>query len=140
MSMRSKPLTVAFYVAFALWFTAIRYSSPSFYGWLLAPVVGKVLALGTIALFFIVVVLAAWRGVKVASFPWVEAAVIGCAIIGFDLFWRFYLSPFAWDAFKLTSIVLDIATPLLATLGLFAVSGELGRPFKVVAVGKPSNG
>lgn len=140
MSMRTKPLTLAFYVTFTLWFTAISYSSPSVYGWLLAPVVGTVLTLGTIAIFFIAVVLAAWRAVKVASFPWLEAALIGCAIIGFDLFWRFYLSPFTLDAFKLASMVLDIATPLIATLGLLAVSGELRRPVKVVAVGKPSNG
>ncbi|MCJ8159940.1 hypothetical protein, partial [Sphingomonas sp. LaA6.9] len=133
MSMRSKPLTVAFYIAFALWFTAIRYSSPGFYGWLLAPVVGTVLTLGTIALFFMVVVLAARRGVRAASFPWLNAAVIACAIIGFDLFWRFYLSPFAWDAFKLTSILLDMATPIIAALGLAAVVGELRRPVQVIA-------
>lgn len=133
MTKRTKPLTVAFYIAFALWFTATRYSSPGFYGWLLAPVVGNVLMFGTIALFFMVVVLAVRRGVKATSFPWLDAAIIACAIIGFDLFWRFYLSPFAWDAFKLASIVLDMATPIIVALGLVAVVGELRRPVQVVA-------
>jgi hypothetical protein len=30
MSTRSKPLAIAFYIGFALWFTATRYSSPAF--------------------------------------------------------------------------------------------------------------
>ncbi len=117
MAMSMKPLNFAFYTRFALWFTVTQYSSSSFYAWLLAPVVGTVLALGTIALFFIVVVLIARRGFKTASFPWPDAAVLVCATVGFDLFWRFYLSPFAWDAFKITSIVLDIATPSLRQWG-----------------------
>ncbi len=133
MTLRSKPLTVAFYIVFALWFTATRYSSPGFYGWVLAPVVATVLMLVPIALFLMVVVLAARRGGKAASFPWLDAVVIACAIIGFDLFWRFYLSPFAWDAFKLTSIVLDIATPVIVALGLAAVVSELRRPVQVIA-------
>jgi hypothetical protein len=50
LSIRAKPLTIAFYVVFALWFTATRYSSPAFYGWLLAPAVVNILALGTVGL------------------------------------------------------------------------------------------
>ena len=87
---------------------------------------------GIIALFFIVVVIAARRAVRAASFPWLEVAVVVCAIVGFDLFWRFYLSRFAWDAFKLTSIALDIAAPLIMALGLAAVIGEVRRPAQVV--------
>jgi hypothetical protein len=89
--------------------------------------------LGTIALFLIVVVLAARRGIKIASFPWLDAAAIACAITGFDLLWRFYLSPFAWDAFKLTSMVLGVATPIIVALGLAVVVGELRRPVQVAA-------
>jgi hypothetical protein len=133
MSTRTKPLTTAFYIAFALWFTASRYSSPGFYGWLLAPMVGTVLMLGTIALFLIAVVLGARRGIKMGSIPWVDAAAIAVPIIGFDLLWRFYLSRFAWDAFKLTSIALDIATPIIVALGLAVVVCELRRPAQVVA-------
>lgn len=133
MSARAKPFTIAFYIAFALWFTATRYSSPGFYGWLLAPIAGNVLGLSTTALFFAVVVLAARRAVREASFPWLDVAVVGCAIIGFDLFWRYYLSPLAWDAFKLTSIAIDIATPLIAALGLAAVVSELRRPAQTFA-------
>ena len=132
-STRTKPLTVAFYVIFALWFTATRYSSPDFYGWLLAPLVGDVLVLCTIGLFSVIVVLAARRGFRTASFPWLDATAIGCAIIGFDLFWRFYLSPFAWDAFKLTSVGLDMATPIIATLGMVAAVGEWSRAVRTVA-------
>ena len=133
MTMRTKPLTVAFYVAFALWFTGTRYNLPGFYDWLLAPVVGTGLMLGTIALFVMVVVLAVRRGLKVALFPWLDAVVIAGAMIGFDLFWRFYLSPFAWDAFKFTSMVLDIATPIILVLGVAAVLSEWRRPIQVVA-------
>lgn len=124
MTIRTKPLTIAFYIAFALWFTATRYSSPWYYSWLFSPVVGTVLMQAAITLFFMVVVLAMRRGVKTASFPWLDAAVIACAIIGLDLFWRFYLSSFAWDSFKLTSIVLDMATPIILALGMTAVVGE----------------
>jgi hypothetical protein len=133
MSARAKPFTVAFYIAFALWFTATRYNSPNFYDWAFAPIVGNVLGLCTVALFFVIVGLAVRRAVRAASFPWLDVAVVGAAIIGFDLFWRFYLSPLAWDAFKLTSIALDIATPLIAALGLAAVVSELRRPAQIVA-------
>lgn len=44
-----------------------------------------------------------------------------------------YLSPSAWDAFKLTSIVLDMATPIIVALGQAAVVGELRRPVQVVS-------
>lgn len=139
MSKRVTPLTIAFYVAFALWFTATGYSSPAFYGWLLAPVAGTVLMFSTVTLFLMVVVLVARQGAKTASFPWLDAAVVACAIVGFDLFWRFYLSPFAGNAFKLTSIVLDIATPAIAVLGLAAVVSRLRRPGKVI-VGSIASG
>ncbi len=132
MSARPKPFTIAFYVAFALWFTAARYSGPSFYRWLLAPIVESALVLSSVALFLIAVVLAARRAVRTGSFPSLDVAVVGCAILGFDLFWRFYLSPLAWDAFKLTSVAIDIATPLVVALGLSAVIGEFRRPAQVV--------
>ena len=125
MHVRATPLAIAFYVVFAMWFTAIRYSSPSFYGWLLVPVVGYILAVGTIALFFTVVILAAWRGVRTSTFPRLDAAVVGCAIVCFDLVWRFYLSQFAWDGFKQISIALDMATPAIAILGMFVVGSKL---------------
>jgi hypothetical protein len=140
MNINTKPLTVAFLAVFALWFTSSRYNPPSFYSWLLTPMVGNVLALWTCALFLLIVALVARRGIKVALFPWVEAAVIGCAIVGFDLFWRFYLSQFAWDAFKLTSIALDMATPAIAILGMFVVSSELKRSYQVIAGDNLSNG
>ncbi|MVZ96162.1 hypothetical protein EUU23_00405 [Sphingorhabdus sp. IMCC26285] len=140
MHIRATPLAIAFYVVFALWFTAIRYSSPSFYGWLLAPVIGKILVFGTISLFFTVVILAAWRGVRAAAFPRADAVVVGGAMVCFDLVWRFYLGQFAWDAFKLISIALDMATPAIAILGMCVVSSELKRSGQVIAENKISNG
>ena len=140
MHLRKPPLAIAFYVVFALWFTALRYSSSSFYSWLLAPIAGKILAFGTIAIFFTIVILATWREVRAASFPWVDAATIGCAIVGFDLLWRFYLSHIAWSAFKLSSIVLDVATPVIAILGMFAVGSELRRFGRKVESGNVPNG
>ena len=125
MNARASTLTIAFYVAFSLWFTATRYSSPWFYGWVLAPSVGPLLGLGTIAIFFIVVVLAARRAVAAASFPWLDVAVVGGGIVGADLFWRFYLSPHTLDVFKLKSIAFDLATPLIAAFGLAAIVSEL---------------
>ena len=127
MQNRTVPLTIAFYIAFALWFTAISYGSPGFYSGLLSPVASKILVFGTIAVFFAVVILAAWRGFRTSTFPHLDVAVVGCAIIGFDLAWRFYLSQFAWDAFKIISIALDIATPAIAILGMFIVVSELKR-------------
>lgn len=98
------------------------------------------LAVGTIGIFLTVVILAAWRGIKAARFPWVNAATFGCAIVGFDLFWRFYLSSGVWNAFKLTSMTLDIGTPAIAILGMFAVGSELRRPSQQVASGSLPNG
>ena len=128
MMARTNVLIIAFYVAFALWFTATRYSSPGFYNWVFARSVGDILSVSTIMLFFMVVALAAWRAVEAASFPWLDVAVVGGSVVGSDLFWRYYPSPHAWDAFKLTSIVFDIATPLIAAMGMAVLVSELRRP------------
>lgn len=127
MQNRAMPITIAFYVTFTLWFTAISYSTPSFYSVLVSPVIGKMLVVGNLALFCTVVLLAAWRGFKTSTFPSLDITVVGCTILGFDLVWRFYLSQSAWDAFKLISIALDLATPAIAMLGIFVVSNELKR-------------
>lgn len=127
MKARTNVLTIAFYVAFALWFTATRYGSPSFYDWVFTPVVGYILGVCTVVVFFMVVALAAWRAVEAASMPWLDVAVVGGVLVGSDLFWRYYLSAHTWDAFKLTSIVFDSATPLIAALGMAVLVSELKR-------------
>lgn len=123
-SSRPKVFTLAFYIAIALWFTATRYSGPGFYAWQVASVVQDVLGVAIFGVLLVVVALVVRRSIRVAIFPWVDLAVLAGAIIGFDLVWRLCRS-LAWDAFKLTSIVLDIATPLIVALGLIAVSAEL---------------
>lgn len=132
MHIRATPLAITFYVAFALWFTAMRYGSPSFYGSLLIPFIDEVLVFCTVALFLAVVILVAWRGFKTSAFPRVDAVVAGCAIACFDLVWRFNMGQFDWDTFKLISIALDIATPVIAILGMFVVGSELKRFARVV--------
>jgi len=111
MSTRVNVLAAAFLVASALWFTATRYSPPSFYGSL-----GSVLAILIFALVVAVIFVASRR-----ALPWREIALTVGALISFEAFWRFYLSRTAWDAFKLTSIALDIGTPLIALLGIAAL-------------------
>lgn len=123
----NKSFVISFYVAFALWFTATRYSPPSFYSSFLSPAVTAALTFTTVALFLAVLVLVGWGALKARSFPWLDAAVAVGAVVGFDLFWRFFLSPLAWDAFKLTSIALGIATPLIVVLGVVAMF-SLWRP------------
>lgn len=132
MHIRATPLAITFYVAFALWFTAMRYGSQSFYGWLLTPFVGKVLVFCAVALFLAVVILVAWRGFKTSAFPRANAVAAASAIFCFDLIWRFNIGQFAWDTFKLISIVLDIATPVIAILGMFVVGSELKRSARMV--------
>jgi hypothetical protein len=132
MQNRTSPLTIAFYVVFALWFTAISYSFPSFYDWLLAPVVGRILVYGTIALFCTVVVFAAWRGFRISTWPRLDFTVLGCAVLGFDLVWRFYISQFSLESVKLISIAFDVATPAIAILGMFVVSSEWKRSGRVI--------
>lgn len=127
MKARPQALTVVFYLAFAVWFTAIRYGSPSFYSWLLAPVAQTILNVGMFGLFCLSVILAVTRGLGTHSIPWIDAAITGCALVGLDLFWRLYLSRLAWEAIKLTSMALDIATPLVACLGVAALTIELRR-------------
>jgi len=132
MHIRATPLAITFYVAFALWFTAMRYGSLSFYSWLLTPFVDEGLVFCTVALFLAVVILVAWRGFKTSAFPRVDAVVAGSVIVCFDLVWRFNIGQFAWDAFKLISLALDIATPAIAILGMFVVGSELKRSARVV--------
>jgi hypothetical protein len=131
MSMHARPLTVIFYFVFALWATAASYSSHSFYSVLIAPAVGTFLTLSAVGLFASVVILAARRGVRTAAFPWLDAAIFAGAVVGFDLFWRFYLSPLAWDAFKLTSMALDVSTPVIVALGVAAVLSETRPPLRM---------
>ena len=126
-SARPNASTLAFYLAFAVWFTATRYSGPGFYAWQLAPVVQDALGVAMFGVFFVVTVLVVRRSIRTVTFPWLDVAVVAGAIVGFDLLWRFCRS-LAWDAFKLTSFVLDVATPLIVVLGLMALSAELGRP------------
>jgi hypothetical protein len=130
MSARTKSLTFAFYAAFALWFTAMNYSGPGFYGSLMHPVVQDVLCLLLWGIFVAVVVAVARRSISVKSIPWLDLVVFGCAVVALDLFWRLYLSPNAWDAFKVTSFVVDAATPIIGAIGVAALVGESrrGRP------------
>jgi hypothetical protein len=124
-SAHPKTSTLAFYVAFALWFTAMSYSGPGFYAWQLAPIVQDVLGLAMFGVFFVVAVLVVRRSLRRATFPWLDIAVVAGAIVGFEVVWRFCRT-LAWDAFKLASLGLDISTPLIFLLGLIAVSAELG--------------
>ena len=82
MKVRPHALTIAFYLASALWFTAIRYGSQSFYGWLIAPVVQTMLGIGILGLFCAAMLLAGWRGLRTHSIPWVDAAIAGCSLVG----------------------------------------------------------
>ena len=125
MSRRPKASTLAFYVAFALWFTAMSYSGPSFYAWKLAPIVQDVLGLAIFGLFVIVAALVLRRSFRAAAFPWLDITVVAGALVGSELVWRFCRS-LAWDAFKFASLALDIAAPLIVVLGLMAASAELG--------------
>lgn len=121
---RPRPTTVAFYIAFALWFTATRYSGPGFYSWLVAPIVQDALGVVTFGLFCVIAILAARRALKAACFPWTDAVALGGSFVAFDLFWRLWLSSQAWDAFKLTSGIVDATTPIIAGLGIAAIIGE----------------
>jgi hypothetical protein len=108
---RPNVLTAAFLIASALWFTASRYSPPSFYGSL-----GFALAILILTLVAAVMFVASRR-----ALPWREIALIVGALGSFEALWRFYLSRTAWDAFKMTSIALDIGTPLIVLLGIAAL-------------------
>lgn len=127
MSARKKSLTIAFYAAFALWFTAMSYSGPGFYGSLIHPFVQDVFGIVLWGIFVAVVVVVARRSISVASIPWLDLVVFGCAVVALDLFWRLYLSPDAWDAFKVTSVVVDAATPIIGAIGVAALVGEWRR-------------
>ena len=133
MRARTHTVTIVFYVVFALWFTANRYGGSGFYSGLIAPIVAVALVVVTFALFCVIVLLAARRAFSEKSLPWADAIIFGCSIVAFDLFWRFYLSPHAWDAFKLTNFVVDAATPAVAFLGICAVVGEWKRNQRLVA-------
>jgi hypothetical protein len=109
-----------------LWFTVLRYHGLGFYAWQFAPLVKDVLGFATFGAFVVVAALRVRRFIRTATFPWVDIALVGGAILGLDLLWRFCRS-MAWDTFKLTSLGLDIATPLIVLLGLLSLKGELAQ-------------
>jgi hypothetical protein len=133
MNARAKPLTIAFYVAFALWFTATRYSGSGFYGWLAGRFLQDAVSLLVWGIFFALIVVVARRSLRVASFPWADLVVVASGVAALDLFWRLYLSRHAWGAFKLTSVVVDAATPIIGLLGIAALVGEWRRGQQLAA-------
>lgn len=125
MSVNAKPLTIAFYVAFALWFTAMSYSGLGFYRWFIHPLVEGLFGLILWAILIAVLVAVVRRSVFLASLPWSELVTFSSAFAVFNLLWR--LSPHSWDAFKITSLVVDIATPIIGAIGVAALVGEWRR-------------
>ena len=128
MTNRPSALTIAFYLAFAPWFTEERYTGGGIYaglfGMIFAGLFGMIVAnllkLVVVASFLLIIALVVRRSIRAGSLPWRDASIFSLAIIGTDLFWRFYLSPYAWDAYKLASVVIDLASPLIVVLGVFA--------------------
>ncbi|MFN3819089.1 MAG: hypothetical protein ACK4R0_08855 [Blastomonas sp.] len=120
-------MTIAFYAAFALWFTAMSYSRPGFYSWLIHPFAQDALGLLLWGIFAAVVVAVAHRSIIAASMPWLDLVAFGCAVVVFELVWRLYLSPDIWDAFKVISVVVDAATPIIGAIGVAALVGEWRR-------------
>lgn len=126
MTVQPRNVTIIFYFTFALWFTAMRYSGgPWFYAWLFVSIIQEALTFANYSLFCIIITFVVHRAIRTKRFPWTDAAILGSTFIGFDLFWRFYLSPKAWDAFKLTSLYLDEASPMIVCLGITALITEL---------------
>ncbi|MEN7536349.1 hypothetical protein [Aurantiacibacter flavus] len=127
MSGRTKPLTIAFYLAFAVWFIAMIYVGTGLYRWLIHPY-AQIVFNGALWVTFIAIVVAvARRSLRLASIPWIDLVVFGCALVALDLFWRFYLSLHAWDAYKITSVMADAAAPIICGIGIVAFVGEWRR-------------
>ena len=128
MTNRPSALTIAFYLAFALWFTEERYAATGLYaglfgwlfGWHFGVIAANLLRVAIVVTLLSVAALVVRRSIRSGKLPLLDASILGVAIIGADLFWRFYLSPYAWDAFKLASVVIDLASPLIVVLGVFA--------------------
>ena len=125
MNVRTSFPTITFIVLFAVWSTSARYGASGFYDWAIAPGIGNILKLATIAICLAVAASVIWRAFQRTSFPWPELTIFGVAILGCDLVWRYYLSRDNWDAHKITSAAFDIAMPLIAGLGVVAVVLEL---------------
>ena len=120
MTNRPSALTIAFYLALAPWFTEERYTGGGIYAGLFGMIVANLLKLVVVASLLLIIALVVRRSIRAGSLPWRDASIFSLAIIGTDLFWRFYLSPNAWDAFKLASALIDLASPLIVVLGVFA--------------------
>jgi hypothetical protein len=126
-SARRNSLTIAFNVAFALWFTAMSYSGSGFYGSLINSTAQDVLGLTLWSIFAAVVIAVARRSMRMATIPWLDLAIFGLSLLASDMFWRLYLSPHAWDAFKFVSVLVDASTPIIGAIGFAALVGELRR-------------
>ena len=132
MTNRPSALTIAFYLAFAPWFTEERYTGGGIYaglfGWHFGVIAANLLRVAIVVTLLSVAALVVRRSIRSGKLPLLDASILGVAIIGADLFWRFYLSPYAWDAFKLASVVIDLASPLIVVLGVFAARTMPLRP------------
>jgi hypothetical protein len=128
MTNRPSALTIAFYLVFALWFTEERYTGVDIYGWHFGAIAANLLRVAIVVTLLSVAALVVRRSIRSGKLLLLDASILGVAIIGADLFWRFYLSPYAWYAFKLASVVIDLASPLIVVLGVFAARTMALRP------------
>jgi hypothetical protein len=78
-------------------------------------------------MFAAVAIAVARRSMRTATIPWLDLAVFGLALLASDMFWRFYLSPHAWNAFKSISVLVDASTPIIGAIGVAALVGEWRR-------------
>jgi len=116
--------TLLFLAAVSAWFVANRYVDLGFYrlGAGQGVEVGlNLLILGNLLLVTGASVVRSWQS---KSLEWPTIVVGLILLLLFDVAWRLLIAPLPLNAFKLAALVMDLATPLVAVLGIVAAIGE----------------
>jgi len=123
--------TLLFLAAVSAWFVADRYVDLGFYrlgGGEGVEVGLNLLILVTLVLVTGASVVRSWQS-KSVEWPTILAGLV--LLLLSEVAWRLFIAPLPLNGFKLVAVVMDLATPLVALLGIVAAIGEW-RTSKVI--------
>ena len=124
---RPAPLTLLFYVAFAASYVQDRYTSPDFYPWIAGEFFEIGLGLLTLTAFLVLTLGAFIRSVRAGGFPWWHMTAAIGALMTAEVVWRFGVNGLPGMGFKDVALVIDVAKPIVAALGVAAIIAERRR-------------
>ena len=113
-----------FLLGFAPWFISNTYVGVSFYRDAIGSVVESILALCIYLSFAAVLIASLLLSVRKRRIEWGAPLLAAILLLIAYLWWQYVITPLPTNGFKLIAAWLDIMSPLIAILGLAAVSHE----------------